>query len=65
MPDNGCCPEVFAESIKRRPGRCYRAADVAWRESLAVVAAHGKERGSVSGGQLLEILESDLSKPFS
>ena len=44
---------------KRRPGRCYRAADVARLKIRTGVFPSGKERGAGTGGELLEVSEPD------
>src|SRR3954471_10564319 len=43
---------------KRRPGRCNRAADVAWPEILIGATLGGKDHGAAPGPELANILEA-------
>jgi hypothetical protein len=63
IPALAISPWTDPEREKRRPGRCYRAADVAWWRILDGVASGGKNGDPGSRGQLLHVAEADLAEP--
>jgi hypothetical protein len=57
-----CVPFLSVCNEKRRPGRCYRAADVAWPRILDGVGSSGKDGDAGARRKLLDVLEADLAE---
>src|SRR3954467_4258487 len=58
-----CVPLPLGVGEKRRPGRCYRAADVAWPRILDRVGPGGKDSDACPGSKFPNVLEADLAEP--